>query len=299
MTNSQTYLDPKVLNKISRLDLKARLIVEGYISGLHKSPYHGFSIEFAQHREYVPGDDIRHIDWKVYGRSDRYYIKQYEEETNLICNIILDCSESMSYASGPVSKFEYGSYIACSLAYLILNQRDSVGLSLFDDSVVEYLGASNNPNTIKQMVHLLEKTSVKRKTNMERVFHDIAERFKRRGLVIVISDCFEDPQNLLNGIRHFRHRRHDVILFHLLDHYELTFPFQKMTLFEGLEGFPEVLTNPQALRNAYISHLNTFVHTLRKGCLRDKIDYVQLDTDQTLDVALSTYLATRAGGGGG
>lgn len=296
MENFQKYLDPKVLNKISHLDLKARLIVEGYVSGLHKSPYHGFSIEFAQHREYVPGDDIRHIDWKVYGRSDRYYIKQYEEETNLLCNIILDTSESMTYASGPVSKLEYGSYIAASLAYLILNQRDSVGLSLFDETVTGFLSASNNPNTLKQMVHLIETAPQQKKTNMETVLHDVAERLKRRGLIILISDCFDSPERILNGVRHFRHRKHDVILFHILDHYELTFPFQKMTRFKGLEAYPELLANPQSLRQAYLENLNRFIHELRKGCLRDKVDYVQMDTDQNLDVALTTYLSTRSGG---
>lgn len=296
MENFQKYLDPKTLNKIARLELKARLIVEGYVSGLHKSPYHGFSIEFAQHREYVPGDDIRHIDWKVYGRSDRYYIKQYEEETNLLCNILLDTSESMTYASGPVSKLEYANYIAASLAYLIVNQRDSVGLALFDETVSGFLSASNNPNTLKQLFHLIENAPHQKKTNMETVFHDVAERLKRRGLVIIISDCFDDPKRILNGISHFRHRKHDVILFHLLDHYELTFPFQKMTRFKGLEGYEELMANPQALRKAYLSNLNAFIQELRKGCLRDKVDYVQINTEQSLDVALTAYLSTRSGG---
>lgn len=290
------YLDPKVLNKISNLELKARLIVEGYISGLHKSPYHGFAVEFAQHREYIPGDDIRYIDWKVYAKSDRYYIKQYEEETNLISYFLLDSSASMQYASTGMTKYDYACHIVASLAYLILEQQDAVGLSLFDKEVKQTLPPSSNPAYLKDIVYHMSAVSPAEKTQMGSVLHDISSRLRKRGLVIVLSDLFDDVEEILSGLRHFRHRKNEVIVFHILDPDEVQFPLQRMTLFEGLEELDiKILADPRALRNAYLKEVEEFLRELKSGCMSNRVDYVQITTDQLLDVALSTYLTTRTG----
>lgn len=295
MEDYRKYLDPKTLNKIAGLDLKARLIVEGYISGLHKSPYHGFSVEFAEHREYSPGDDIRHVDWKVFGRTDRFYIKQYEEETNLLANIVLDVSESMDYASDEVSKLAYGQMIAAALAYLVIQQQDSAGLTLFDESVRTHLPPGSHAGHLKELFHTLGQVEPKQKTGLGRILGEVAQTIRKRGLVILISDLFDDPDAVLAGLRRLLHRRHDVIVFHVLDEAELTFPFERMTRFDGLEALGELVVNPRALREGYLQELESFRKKIRRGCTANRIDYVPLSTATTLDVALSSYLARRAG----
>ena len=287
------YLDPKVLAKISKLDLKARLIVEGFISGLHKSPFHGFSVEFAQHREYVPGDDTRHIDWKVYGKSDRFYIKQYEQETNLKSYILLDVSESMAYTSDGMTKLGYGACVAASLAYLMLQQQDSVGLVLFDEQVRAFIRDSGHPSHLKLITHKIEETQPEGKTKVRGIFDDLAERITRRGLIIIISDLFVNVDDLLVALRHFRHKRHEVIVFHVLDQYEKTFPFTDLTLFKGLEQYPQLFAEPRTLRANYLEEFDAFVRKVKQGCRQHAIDYVQLTTSDSLEVALSTYLAAR------
>ena len=291
--DARQYLDPKILAKLDRLDLKARLIVEGFISGLHKSPFHGFSVEFAQHREYAPGDDLRRIDWKVYARSDRHYIKEYEEETNLVAYVLLDISESMRYASGAVSKLEYGSYIAASLIYLLLNQRDSTGLALFDDHVRRVVSDSSNPGHRAELIDALENIKPTGKTELGQVLHYMVSQVRRRGMIIVISDLFTNPERLLAGLKHLRHRRHEVIVFHVLDEHELTFPFQQLTLFKGMEGYPQLFAEPRSLRDQYLKELHGFIDRVRDECIGNQIDYKQLSTADPLDVALSSYLATR------
>jgi uncharacterized protein (DUF58 family) len=292
--NYQKYLNPRTLASLQGLDLQARMVVEGYVAGMHRSPYHGFSVEFAEHREYVPGDDIRHIDWKVWSKTDKYYLKQYEEETNLLTYLLLDTSESMAYASeGNVSKLQYAQFIAAALAYLVLQQQDSVGLATFDSHVGRYLRPSGQPSHLKELFHVMDVAPAGQKTEMASVFHDLAERFKKRGVVVILSDLFDNVPNLLAGLRHFRHRRHEVIVFHILDGAELDFPFRETTLFKGLEGLPEVLTEPYALRRAYQAEINDYLAELRKGCRMIDIDYVPLRTDQDLDGPLSSYLASR------
>ena len=293
MEDSRQYLDPKVLAKLERLDLKARLIVEGFISGLHKSPFHGFSVEFAQHREYAPGDDLRRIDWKVYARSDRHYIKEYEEETNLVAYVLLDISESMRYASGGVSKLDYGCYLAASLVYLMLQQRDSVGLVLFDDHVRKFVCDSSNPGHRLELIDALEHIRPEGKTDLGEVLHYMVGQVRRRGMIILISDLFSDVARLMSGLKHIRHRRHEAIVFHVLDEQELTFPFQELTLFKGMEGYPHLFTEPRALRDQYLHELNAFLERIRSECLEHQIDYQRLSTADPLDVALSSYLATR------
>ncbi len=292
---TRKYLDNKTVGKASRLELRARLIVEGYISGRHRSPYHGFSVEFAQHREYVPGDDLKHLDWKVYGRADRYYIKEYEEETNLRCNILLDTSESMNYSSGRnMTKLEYGCYIAATLSYMLLNQQDSVGLTLFDNSLKKIIPASANPSQLRTILYELCQITPEKRTDMSLLFHDLAERISRRGLIVLISDLFDDPQNILAGLQHFRHKRHEVLVFHLLDDAEIKFPFRDMTKFIGLENWPELVVDPRSLRKGYLEEYENFTSTMKKGCLNTRIDYIPMNTSQPLDVALTAYLANRA-----
>jgi uncharacterized protein (DUF58 family) len=293
--DSQKYLDPQILARIEGLQLRARHIVEGYVSGVHRSPFHGFSIEFAEHREYAPGDDLRYLDWKVFGRTDKLYLKQYEEETNLICNLLLDTSESMRYQStgAPLSKLEYAQCVAASLAYLILGQQDSAGIVTFDHRVRAAVPPSSNPSHIEQMLHVMEQSVPERKTATGPIFHDVAERFKKRGIVVVLSDLFDDVASMIAGLKHFRHRRHEVVLFHILDPAELDFPFDNITLFRGLEELPDTLVDPRALRKAYLREFGQFVRALKKGCRMHQIDYVQMRTDQTLDIPLSAYLASR------
>ena len=292
---ARKYLDPKTLSKASRLEMRARLVVEGYISGMHRSPYHGFSVEFAQHREYVPGDDLKHLDWKVFGRSDRYYIKEYEEETNLRCHILLDTSESMNYASpGHMTKLEYGCYLAATLTYMLLRQQDSVGLTLFDSALKKMVPSSASPAQLRTILYELCQIVPERKTDMSLIFHDLAERVKRRGLVVLVSDLFDSAENILRGLQHFRHKRHEVLVFHILDDAEIRFPFRDMTKFVGLESWPELIVDPPALRRAYLEEYDGFVAAMRKGCLNTRIDYVPMNTSHPLDVALTAYLATRA-----
>jgi uncharacterized protein (DUF58 family) len=265
---------------------------------MHPSPYHGFSVEFAEHREYVPGDDIRHVDWKVWSKTDKLYLKQYEEETNLLLYVLLDSSESMGYASGEnVSKFKYAQFVAAALAYMVLQQQDSVGLTLFDSALRRYLRPASQPSQLKEVIHLMDVTPAREKSDVGAVFHDVAERFKKRGVVAIFSDLFDDPARIIAGLKHFRHRRHEVIVFHVLDPAEIEFPFRDTTLFHGLEGMPDILTEPHALRRAYQAELRTFLDALKKGCRMIDIDYVPLRTDQSLDVPLSSYLASRSARG--
>jgi uncharacterized protein (DUF58 family) len=289
----QRYLDPVALAKVGSLELQARLIVEGYLSGMHKSPYHGFSVEFAQHREYVPGDDIKHVDWKVYGRTGRFYLKQYEEETNLVCWLLLDISDSMRYGSGEVTKYDYSCLSAASLAYLILHQADSVGLVTFDNQVRSFLKPSSQPSHLKEIVRLMNVGAGRDKTRLAPIFHDLAERITRRSIVVLLSDLFDEPADILAGLQHLHYKRHEVVVMHVLDRAELDFPFQEATLFRGLEQFPELLTDPRSLRQGYLEEVNGFVDELKHGCRGMNMDYVQLRTDRNLGVALSSYLAHR------
>jgi len=291
--DARKYLDPAVLAKVGGLELQARLVVEGYLSGMHKSPYHGFSVEFAQHREYVPGDDIKHVDWKVYGRTGRFYLKQYEEETNFVLWLLLDVSESMRYGSGPVSKYDYACMAGAALAQLTLNQQDSVGLVTFDSQVRQVLKPSGQPSQMKEIVHAMNRGCGAEKTTLAPVFHDLAERITRRSIVVLLSDLFDEPATVLAGLKHLRYRRHEVIVLNVLDAAEVDFPFQEATLFRGLEQHPELLTDPRALREGYLEQLGTFVSELRRGCRAQNMDYVQLRTDSNLGVALSSYLAHR------
>ena len=293
MDDPQRYLDPLTLAKVSGLELQARLVVEGYLSGMHKSPYHGFSVEFAQHREYVPGDDIKHIDWKVYGRTGRFYLKQYEEETNLVLWILLDTSESMRYGSGPVTKYDYACMTAAALAYLTIHQADSVGFVTFDGQVRSFLKPSSQPSHLKEIIHQMNKGCGSEKTSLAPIFHDIAERITRRSILVLLSDLFDEPATILAGLKHLRYKRHEVAVMNVMDGAELDFPFQDATLFRGLEEYPDLLTDPRSLRDGYLAELQTFVAEMQRGCRNQNVDFVQLRTDHNLGVALSSYMAHR------
>ncbi|HKQ50025.1 MAG TPA: DUF58 domain-containing protein [Phycisphaerae bacterium] len=297
---AQRFLRPEVLAKIGGLEFRARQVVEGFIGGMHRSPYHGYSVEFAEHREYVPGDDLRHLDWRVYGKSDRYYVKQYEEETNLRAHVLLDCSSSMRYpehatSTGRMTKFEYAATVAASLAYLLIHQQDAVGLMLFDDDLRSHLPPSSNHAHLQAILAQLERARLERPTQTRALFTKLAGQLPRRSIAILISDLLSDVEEVVEGIEMLRHGNHEVIVLHVLDHDEREFPFQDNTLFEGLEA-PDlaVTADPQSLRSEYLSVLGAFIERIRTACTNSRIDYVGLSTADPLDVALRRYLAQRA-----
>jgi len=293
--NSRRYLDPKVLDKLGRLELKARQAVEGFMAGLHRSPQRGASVEFAEHREYVPGDDLRHLDWRIYGRSDRFYIKRYEEETNLTLSVLLDVSESMAYAGeGQVSKFRYGAMVAATLAYMVLRHRDAAAVALTDDSLEGWVPPATRPSHLLAITDQIEKAKLAAKTDPGLLLREMAAKLPPRSIVAVVSDLFADPDRILSGLRALKAKRQDVIVFHVLDRDEIEFPFDKMTRFEGLEGFDPLVADPKALRKAYLEVFGAHREKLRKGCLRNGVDYQLLPTDTPLDVALTSYLSLRA-----
>lgn len=295
MPQSRPAIDPHTLAKLASLRLRARHIVEGYVAGLHQSPYHGFSIEFAEHREYAPGDDLRYVDWKVFGRTDKVYLKQYEDETNLLCYLVLDTSESMTYRGpgAPLSKLEYAQALAAALAWLVLRQQDAVGLATFDSQVRAMIRPAGNPSHLEQLLSAMESIQPGPKTACGPIFHELAQRLTRRGVVIVLSDLFDDVPSIAAGLKHFRHRRHDVVLLHVLDPAEIDFPFRGPTEFQGLESFPEVQADPQVIRRAYQSELAAYRQALEQACRREHIDYFLLRTDQPLDAALRGVLGAR------
>ena len=295
-SDSRTFLDPEVLDRIAGLELKARAIVEGYVSGLHRSPFRGFSVEFAEHREYVPGDDIRFLDWKVYGKTDRLYIKRYEEETNLEAHLVVDASESMAYRSADGtghSKFDYACWAAASLSYLINNQQDASGLVLFDEKVRLKLPAKGGAGHLRNIIHELEEAEPRAGTGVGRALAEAGEAISRRGLVILFSDLMDDMREVVRGLRQIRHRGHEVLLFHVLAKDEVTFPFQRLSRFEGLESLPTLTADPVSLRKAYLEEVRQFRRNLRRVCLANHIDLVELDTGDSLGVVLAAYLARR------
>ncbi len=288
-----TYLPSDVLARAEALGLKARTIVEGLRVGDHKSPFRGFSVEFVQHREYVPGDDIRHIDWKSYGRSERYTIKQYEQETNFIGHLLVDGSRSMLYGEGETNKLEYAKVLTAVLAYLIVHQRDSVGLNVFDSDWRVRLPISSQTGHIQTVLTTLESLQPQEKTGIAPLLEQLADQARRRGLVFLISDCLDNVDALLTGLQHLRFQGHEVTVFHLLHGDELQFPFDSMTRFDGLEIPDRLMTRPQQIRSAYLKHLGAFLDQLRRGCEAQRCDYVLLDTTRPLAPVLSQYLAAR------
>ena len=288
------YLRPDVVSKLSSLELRARMVVEGFITGLHKSPYHGFSVEFAQHRAYMPGDEIRRIDWKVYGRTNRYYIKQYEEETNLKAWVILDQSASMAFGSGNrLSKFDYAVSLAAALSLLMLRQQDAVGGALYDTEVRGYLPPRSRPSYVQEILKLFSAATPAEGTGTARSLNVLAERVRRRGLVIVISDFFDDPDDVITALKHFRHKRNEVLVMQVLDPLERTFAFGADATFRDMETGEELVTQPLQIRQAYAEAMTAFTERLKRECREHGIDYVLLDTSVPYDVALFEYLTKR------
>ncbi len=295
MNSLPKYFDPQTLARLESLSLRARHVVEGYVAGSHRSPSHGFSIEFAEHREYTPGDDLRYVDWKVFGRTDKFYLKQFEDETNLICHLVLDISESMRYR-GPdsaLSKLDYAATAVASMAWLILKQQDAVGLATFDEQVCSLIRPASNPSHLQQLMQTLETSRSHKKTSTGRVLHELADRFTRRGIVILFSDLFDNLDELMLGIQHLRHRRHDVIVVQTLDAAELEFPFHRPTLFRGMEQLSDLLTDPRGLRQSYLKHFRQLLQTVESRCRQLQADYVMIHNDMPLDVTLSSFLAHR------
>ncbi len=295
MSDYQKYLDPAVVDQLSGLELKARRVVEGFISGMHESPYRGVSVEFAQHREYVPGDDLRHLDWNVFARSDRLYIKEYEQETNLRVTPIVDLSRSMDYTSHDVTKIDYARYVAASLSYLVTEQQDGVGLATFDRELTNFLQPSNSTAHFHSILRILSDLEPREKTDVGQVLNHAASRMNKRGLIVLISDLFDDADAIARGLSNFRHREHDVIVLQILDPAEVDFPFEDMTRFRGMEVSDELLADPKALREAYLEEIEAHNEGIKRTCLDNEMDYRLIRTDESLAVALSTYLARRMG----
>ncbi|OWK46709.1 DUF58 domain-containing protein [Fimbriiglobus ruber] len=290
---ASSLLQPDILARAEALGVKARQVVEGLRVGDHKSPYRGFSVEFVQHREYVPGDDIKHIDWKSYARSDRYTIKQYEQETNFIAHLVVDTSNSMRYGDGAQNKLEYAKLLTASLAYTIVHQRDSVSLRLFDSAWRGELPASSQMSHVRAVCRKLEEAKPAEKTGTGPLLEGLAERVTRRGLVFLISDCFDDVAPLIKGLQHLRFRGHEVILMHVVHKDEIEFPLDGNVRFVDLEGVEELMTRPHLLRPAYLRAFNDYLKELEKGCDGSRIEYVRMRTDRPVGVALGEYLVRR------
>lgn len=294
--NALPPLDPTALARFGRLELLARLVVEGVMSGMHKSPFKGFSVEFAEHRQYGPGDEIRHIDWRAFGKTDRYYVKEYEEETNLKAYLVVDTSGSMGYAGRTASKFEHARQLAAALSYLMISQRDAVGLITFDTDVRAMIPARSAPNHFSVLCKALDDAKVGGETPLGGILHGLAERIRRRGLVVVLSDGFDKIDDLTNALRHLRHRRHEVLFLHILAPEEEEFPFRRPTRFRNLENFGHNLrVDPSALRSAYLERFNEFCATLKERVEAMGADYHRVSTAVPHDRTLLDYLAARAG----
>ena len=297
-TDFKKYLQPETVSQLSRLDLVARLVVEGFITGLHRSPYHGFSVEFSEYRPYMPGDPLKNVDWKVLGRTERYYVKQYEEETNLKSYLLLDASGSMKFSSNSITKFQYACYVSAALAYLMLMQRDAVGLVTFDEKPRSYHPPRSMMSYLNVLLKEIDSVNPQGDTQISNVFHDLAERIKRRGLVIILSDLLDDPDLVLTALKHFRHRKHEVIVFHILDPVERSFGFKNDTEFIDLESDEKIQTQPWHIRETYQHLMREFQARFKRECRQHRIDYVPMDTSQPFDIALLNYLTFRKRIGG-
>lgn len=294
MRTGYRYLEPQALARVKNLSLVARGVVEGFISGLHSSPYKGFSVEFAEHREYTLGDDPRYLDYKMLARTDRLYIKQFEEETNMRVQILLDTSGSMAYRyEARITKLEYASYLTAILAYMMTRQQDSVGLTTFDTAIRLDMPARSSPRHFNEMMEQLEAIKPVGTTRIAATLHKLANRFKRRCLIVLISDLYDEPEEVIRALHHFRHRRHEVILFHVFDKAELEFPFRDVVAFHDLETDERIQVDPAYVRDVYVEQLKQFVDTYKRACSESQIDYVMTDTSVPYDFMLSRYLAKR------
>lgn len=288
------FLDPEVVSKLKNMELRARLVVEGFLQGLHRSPYHGFSVEFAEYRQYMPGDAPRYVDWKVYGKTDRYYVKLFEEETNLKAVLLLDKSASMGFAGRGLTKLRWGSLLGSALAFLIIKQQDAAGLVLFDDAIREYIPPRSVRGQMYQILRMMEHVRPSDRTQISTALHAMAERLRRRGLCILISDLFDDADAVIRGLKHFRHRQHEVVVFHVLDDLELTFDFRDEARFIDMETRQEIRSQPWFVKKEYQARVESWKHDLARQCREHNIDYVPMSTSTPFDRALLAYLNKRS-----
>ena len=290
----KNLLDPSIISKINSLELRARLVVEGFMVGLHKSPYHGFSVEFIQHRPYMQGDSLKDVDWKVYGKTEKFYIKQYEEETNLRSYILLDISKSMQYSSGNnVSKLEYASTLAAALSYLMMKQQDAFGLTLYSDRIVQYLPPKATKSYLRQILKSLVSVKASDTTNTAACLNSVAEKIKRRGLVIIISDLFDDIESVISALKHFSYQKNEIIVFQILDPIERNFAFGRDAIFKDMESEEELTTQPYQIQKAYKLAMEEFIGKIKNECLNSKIDFNILETSTPFDKALMSYIQKR------
>ncbi len=288
------YFEPEKVGRLANLNIVARQVVEGFVTGLHRSPHHGFSVEFSEHREYTPGDDLRHLDWVAFGRTDRYYIKLYEQETNLRAYVLLDISASMNYRyEAPLTKLQYGCYLSACLTYLMARQQDVAGLIAFDDDIRLHLPPASSAAHLDRVFTGLEKIVPGKRTAIAETFHHLAERIAKRGMIIIISDLYDDPDAVMKALQHFCYKKHQIILFHVLDPAELELPFKRMTNFVDLETREKIQVDPRLLRDAYRREVQAFIDRYRKECSDRKIEYILAPTDTPYDRMLLNYLARR------
>ena len=288
------YLDPEILSSIGSLEIVARQVVEGLRIGLHRSPVRGISSEFTAYRQYVPGDEVRQIDWKAYARFNRYYIKQFDAETNFVANLLVDGSESMTYGSGKISKLEYAKYLAASMAYLTVDQGDSVGVGMFDGALQNYIQPKSNLGILTDISGEMEKLEPQPRTNVGAVLHEFANRMSQRGFVMLFSDLFDNTEEFISGLNHLRFGGHNVVLFHVLDRYEIEFPLNGMWKFVGLEGEGELVTQPARVRENYLKEFEEFVREVKSACDRAEVDYVMVNTSDPVELTISNYLLQRS-----
>jgi len=287
------YLSNDAISKLENLQIKAKKVEEGFIVGLHKSPYHGFSVEFSDHRSYGPGDEIRHIDWKLWAKTDRFFIKRYEEETNLKAHIIIDRSGSMGYSSHTISKLEYAKILAASFSYMLIKNQDAVGMHMFDSKIKKSIMPRSTRGHLNILLSEMEKIQPNKTTNIARALHECAEKTNKKGLVILISDLMDDKEKILTGLKHFLYKGHEVIVFHVLDPKEITFDFNERVRFQDIESGREIITDPRQIKKSYQDNMEKFIDFYQYNCGKHRIDYMQISTDQPLDTALTKYLSKR------
>jgi len=287
------YLETDTLDKIGPLDVVTRQVVEGIRIGMHRSPIRGISTEFSAYRQYVPGDEVRHIDWKLYARTQRYFVKLFDAETNFIANLLLDASSSMTFASSKISKLEYAKYMAASLAYLIVDQRDSAGVGIFDGELQGYIEPKSTMGILADISRELENVEPQPRTNVADILNEFAGRMKRRGMVMLFSDLLDNTEEFIKGINHLRFRGHNVTVFHILDPHELKFPLNGVWRFEGLENEGNLITQPARVRQAYLNELGKFIEDVRGACIKSEADYVLVDTSEPVESVISNYLLQR------
>ena len=288
------FLAPEVLARITSLELVARSVVEGFISGLHRSPYLGFSTDFAEHRQYMPGDDLRHLDWKLLARTDRLYIKKYQGDTNAQIHLLIDASASMRYASGTVTKLQYAQYLASSLAFLGVRQHDSVGLVAFNEDVIEYLPPRSKSGHLRTVLGVIERLTAREGTAISEQLHRLAERITRRGVVVLMSDLYDEPERVIEGLEHLRFQGNEVIVFHILDRQEIEFDFDEPVVLEDSETEEQLHVLPDVLRDEYTKAIRGHINAIKEGAARNRIDYELIKTSEPLDSALFSYLARRS-----